>query len=103
MRSSCDSLMNKDVAIGLVPATDKYTMMGRCRHGILRSEIPEAPKPTCYILALWTCTAERYARFKNSSAIIKDYIMVEDEEGELETSSELELTIEEQHLLIEEL
>jgi hypothetical protein len=97
------SLMNKDVATGLVPVTDNYTTTGPLSTWHIKNEIPEAPKPTCYILMPWTCTPEQYASVKNGSAVVKNYIVVEDEEEEREASSGLEMTMEEQHLLIEEL
>ena len=96
------SLMSRDIATGLVSVTDNYTTVGPSSTWHIKNEIPEAPKPTCYILAPWTCTEEQYVNVKSRTAVVRDYVVVEDE-GESRANNGLEHTVEEQRPLVEEL
>ena len=93
------ALMNKDVATGIVPITDNYTTFGPSSTWHIKNRIPPQPQSTCYILSTETCTEEVYKKVKNGTAVVKDYIVVENDDGNgLRAAAQ-----DEQHPLVEEL
>lgn len=73
--------MNRDVATGFVPVTDNYTTFGPSSTWHIKNRIPPSPQPTCYILNTDTCTEEVYETVKNGTAVVKDYIVMEEGEA----------------------
>lgn len=93
------ALTNKDVATGMIPVTDSYGTIGPLSTWHIKNMIPPQPEPTCYILNPDTCTEEVYATVKNGTAVVKDYIVVEeDAENRFGNAGK-----DEQHPLVEEL
>lgn len=70
-------MFEQDISTGLIPITDDYMTIGPQSTWHIKNEIPESPKPVCYILALLaTCEFEEYWAVVNGSAVVRDYIVV---------------------------
>lgn len=73
------SLLQTDIATGLIPVWDNYSSSGPSDTWHIKNKVPERPKPVCYILQPESCPEEIYATVKNGTAVVKNYIVLEDE------------------------
>jgi hypothetical protein len=80
-------MFNKDTAKGLIPVWDNYSSVGLENIWHIKNAVPEMPEPVCYILQTNTCTEEQYEMVKNGSAVIKNYILLEEKEHAMECSA----------------
>jgi carboxypeptidase D len=74
------SLSNLDIATGKVSTVSNasYGTEGPSNTWHIKNEVPPMPQPTCYILQLAsTCTPEQIQSVNNGSALIRDYIVVD--------------------------
>jgi carboxypeptidase D len=74
------SLSNRDIATGKVStlSNSSYGTEGPSSTWQIKNEVPPMPEPTCYILQLVaTCTADQIESVNNGSALIRDYIVVD--------------------------
>lgn len=76
------AMFNMDVATGFHPVWDNYSSEGPEDTWFVKNYPPERPEPVCYILSPQTCTEEQYEMVKNGSGIIRDYILLRDEDEE---------------------
>ena len=74
------AMFNFDIATGFHPVTDDYSSQGPEDTWFIKNYPPERPEPVCYILSTETCTEEQYEMVKNGSGIVRDYILLEDED-----------------------
>ncbi|KAJ5665072.1 uncharacterized protein N7477_007520 [Penicillium maclennaniae] len=75
------ALFNRDLATGKVDTTrnTSYSTTGPNSTWNIKNEVPENPSPLCYILALEaTCTDDQIARVANGTAVIKDWIVIDE-------------------------
>ena len=73
------AMFNKDIATGQVSIVDDdtYSSEGPPSTWHIKNEVPESPKPVCYVLALSaTCTEDQKKSVLDGSAVIKDYVVV---------------------------
>lgn len=74
-------MFNRDIATGEkdIVAGDSYSTKGSPTTFHIKNEVPPMPAPTCYILALTdTCEQEQLVQLMNGSAVVKDYILVDE-------------------------
>jgi carboxypeptidase D len=75
------SLFNLDIATSKISTTDNpsYGTKGPSTTFQIKNEVPESPPPQCYILSLGsTCTNDQVESVKNGSAVIKNYIVIDE-------------------------
>lgn len=73
------AMFNKDIATGQVSIVndDTYSSEGPLSTWHIKNDVPESPKPVCYVLALSdTCTEDQKKSVLDGSAVIKDYVVV---------------------------
>lgn len=86
------SLENLDIATGQISTVENtnYGTKGPSSTWDVKNEVPPMPEPTCYILALWeTCTDEEIEAIANGTALIKDYILVKEDDSNREAAPQL--------------
>ncbi|OJD16314.1 hypothetical protein AJ78_03526 [Emergomyces pasteurianus Ep9510] len=73
-------MFNMDIATGKVnTAVEKsYSTKGSPTTFQIGNEPPPKPKPTCYVLDFYTCTADQVAAVANGSALVRDYILIDE-------------------------
>lgn len=74
------AIFGLDIATGTVN-TEKdssYSSKGDVKASQTRQEAPESPEPTCYILDLVTCTDDQFEAVVNNTALIHDYIVIDE-------------------------
>ncbi|OAX82780.1 hypothetical protein ACJ72_02868 [Emergomyces africanus] len=74
------AMFNLDIATGEVnTAIDKeYSTKGSPTSFQIRNKPPPKPKPTCYVLNYESCTDDQVDAIANGSALIRDYILVDE-------------------------
>lgn len=75
------ALSNKDISTGKVDTADNrtYSSEGPSSSWHVKNDVPESPAPTCYILALTaSCTDEQIESVTNGTAVVRDYVVVEE-------------------------
>ncbi|KAI9374944.1 Alpha/Beta hydrolase protein [Aspergillus egyptiacus] len=73
-------MLNKDIATGKVSTVQNstYSTKGPSSTFNITNTVPDSPEPTCYILSLADrCTDDQIMSVENGTAVIKDYIVVE--------------------------
>ncbi|KAL4883328.1 Alpha/Beta hydrolase protein [Aspergillus karnatakaensis] len=73
------AMFNKDIATGKISTAKNgtYSTTGPSSTFNLTNTVPDSPAPTCYILSLGAyCTEEQIASVADGTALIKDYILV---------------------------
>ncbi|KAF9890986.1 hypothetical protein FE257_005243 [Aspergillus nanangensis] len=81
------AMFNRDIATGEVDMikNQDHSTEGPSSTWDIKNNVPESPEPFCYILQLQSyCNEEQIARVVNGSALIRDYILVDKEEGSIE-------------------
>jgi carboxypeptidase D len=76
------AIFNRDLATGEVDTArnSSYSTQGPKSTWDIKNDVPESPGPLCYILALEaTCTEDQIASVANGTAMIKDWIVVDEE------------------------
>lgn len=74
------AIFGLDVATGTID-TEKhsnYSSKGDVEASRALQEAPESPKPTCYILDPSTCTNDQLGAVVNSTAVVHDYIVIDE-------------------------
>ncbi|KAK2783313.1 hypothetical protein FQN52_000322 [Onygenales sp. PD_12] len=73
-------MFDSDVATGEVDITavKDFSTKGSLDPSWTKQKPPPMPKPTCYVLDSQTCTEDQAASVKNGSALIRDYIVVDE-------------------------
>lgn len=83
------SLFNRDIATGAVDLTgtggwagvgesqEIFSTTGTRDTWWKKNEVLPAPKPSCYILQLGTCSSEDIEALRNGTAVVKDYVLVD--------------------------
>ena len=76
------AIFGLDMATGKVPISanpTNYSTEGPSNTWAIKNEVPDSPAPTCYILSLTsTCTDDQYESVLNGTALIHDYIVIDD-------------------------
>ncbi|OQD88259.1 hypothetical protein PENANT_c004G06366 [Penicillium antarcticum] len=75
------SLFNRDLATGKIntACNTSYATNGPSSTWDIKNEVPESPEPLCYILSLGaTCTDEQIKAVENGTALIKDWVVVDE-------------------------
>ncbi|PGH30766.1 carboxypeptidase D [[Emmonsia] crescens] len=74
------AMFDKDIATGKVnTAIDKeYATKGSPTTFQIGNKPPPKPKPTCYVLDFYSCTDDQVAAITNGSALIRDYILIDE-------------------------
>ncbi|KAJ5087807.1 hypothetical protein N7456_011423, partial [Penicillium angulare] len=75
------ALFNRDLATGKINTArnSSYSTSGPQSTWHIKNEILATPEPVCYILSLEsTCSEDQIASVLNNTAVIKDYIVVDD-------------------------
>lgn len=75
------AMFNRDIATGKISTSKNstYTTKGPSSTFDIKNEVPDSPEPTCYILSLSSyCTDEQAESVLNGTAVIKDYIVVDE-------------------------
>ncbi|KAI1912101.1 hypothetical protein LOZ61_003451 [Ophidiomyces ophidiicola] len=72
-------MFNKDIATGNVDLTKErgYGSSGPATTFQVKNKPPGFPKPECYILDLSTCSKDQKERVKNGTAVVKNYIVID--------------------------
>ncbi|KAL5360366.1 Alpha/Beta hydrolase protein [Aspergillus floccosus] len=76
------AMFNRDIATGKVNTAkhESYSTRGPSSTWNITNAVPDSPAPTCYVLQLTTyCTEEQVQSVVDGTAVIKDYIVVDDE------------------------
>ncbi|KAL2865623.1 putative carboxypeptidase S1 [Aspergillus lucknowensis] len=76
------AMFNQDIATGKISTAEDstYTTDGPSSTWNITNTVPDSPAPTCYILSLNSyCTDEQIESVVNGTALIKDYILVDDD------------------------
>lgn len=79
------ALFNRDIATGRINTArnSSYSTHGPASTWQIKNKVPESPEPECYILSLEeTCTSEQINSVVNNTAIIKDWIVVGEEDSQ---------------------
>ena len=74
------AIFGLDIATGTID-TEKdsnYSSKGDVEASRVLQEAPESPKPTCYILDPPTCTYDQFGAVLNSTALVHDYIVIDE-------------------------
>ncbi|KAL2003970.1 hypothetical protein VTN02DRAFT_1266 [Thermoascus thermophilus] len=80
------ALFNLDIATGQVNTADEedYTSEGPSSTWDIKNEVPDSPAPTCYVLSMTaTCTEEQIQSVLNGTAVVRDYIVVDNNTAHL--------------------
>ena len=75
------ALTNRDIATGTISTADNETYLttGASSTWQIKNEIPEPPAPTCYVRALLaSCTEDQIAAVVNGTALVRNWIVVDD-------------------------
>ncbi|KAG5950226.1 hypothetical protein E4U53_005354 [Claviceps sorghi] len=72
---------NLDIATGKMPVHDELSTVGPSSTWHVKQAPPEAPEPKCYILKPDTCTPDVWEKVKSGNVTVKDFFVVEGEEG----------------------
>ncbi|RDW78733.1 putative carboxypeptidase S1 [Aspergillus mulundensis] len=75
------AMFNRDIATGKISTAQNgtYSTTGPSSTWNVTNTVPDSPAPTCYILSLGSyCTDEQIASVANGTALIKDYIVVDE-------------------------
>ncbi|KAG6007202.1 hypothetical protein E4U21_006221 [Claviceps maximensis] len=75
------ALFNLDIATGKLPVHDELSTVGPSSTWHIRQAPPKAPEPKCYILKPDTCTPDVWEKVKSAKVNVKDFFVVEQEEG----------------------
>jgi len=73
---------HRDVATGRRPVTDGMATTGPADTWAVKNVAPAAPRPRCYILWSASCLPEVWETVLNGTAVVKDWYVVEGEDGE---------------------
>lgn len=74
------AIFGLDIATGTIN-TEKdveYSSKGDVKASRTLQKAPESPEPTCYILSLTTCTDDQFYAVLNNTALIHDYIVIDE-------------------------
>lgn len=74
------ALTNRDIATGTISTTDNetYSSTGTSSTWQFKNTVPDSPAPTCYVRALLsTCTDDQVAAVVNGTALIHDWIVID--------------------------
>lgn len=74
------SLFNKDIATGKTDVRDDLKTEGPSSTWHVKHAAPPKPKPECYILTPESCTPDDWAKVVDGTAIVKDFLVVDDSE-----------------------
>ena len=68
-----------DIATGIVSTDSKtdYSTQGPSSSWGVKNEVPVSLQPQCYTLNLATCTTEEYESLVNGTAVVRDWIVVD--------------------------
>jgi hypothetical protein len=75
------ALFNMDIATGSVSTAQDagYSTQGSPTTFQVKNAVPDSPAPTCYVLAFQsTCTSDQQAAVLNGSALVHDYIVIDE-------------------------
>ncbi|KAL4788087.1 Alpha/Beta hydrolase protein [Aspergillus varians] len=75
------AMFNRDLATGKISTVKNstYTTKGPSSTFNVTNTVPDSPEPTCYILSLLAyCTDDQIESVVNGTALIKDYIVVDE-------------------------
>ncbi|KAL4909403.1 hypothetical protein BDW74DRAFT_80709 [Aspergillus multicolor] len=75
------AMFNRDIATGKISTARNgtYSTTGPSSTWNVTNTVPDSPAPTCYILSLGSyCTDEQIVSVANGTALIKDYIVVDE-------------------------
>ncbi|PGH15790.1 hypothetical protein AJ79_02170 [Helicocarpus griseus UAMH5409] len=74
------AMFNRDIATGKVnTAVNKdYSTEGPTSVFHIKNEPPPKPKPTCYVIDFFTCTVDQMEAIHNGSALIRDWILIDE-------------------------
>lgn len=74
------ALFNRDIATGGVDTAvnPDYSSEGPSDTLDIRNEVPEPPKPTCYVLNLESCTQDQIYEIGNGTAEIRNFIFIDE-------------------------
>lgn len=84
------ALTNRDIATGTISTTDNetYSTTGASSFWEIKNEIPEPPDPLCYVRALLTsCTEDQIAAVINGTALVQDWILIDDSTATLSNNT----------------
>ncbi|KAK2595151.1 hypothetical protein QQS21_007111 [Conoideocrella luteorostrata] len=76
------ALFNRDIPTGKLPVHDELSTIGPSDTWHVKQAPPKAPASKCYVLMPSTCTEEVWERVVAGKATIKDYFVVDEEEGD---------------------
>ena len=74
------AIFGLDIATGTIN-TEKdsnYSSEGDVKASRTLQEAPESPEPTCYVLDLFSCTDDQFEAVLNNTALIHDYIVIDE-------------------------
>ena len=74
------AIFGLDIATGTI-STEKdsnYSSEGDVKASQTLQEAPKSPEPTCYILNPSTCTADQLSAVRNNTALIHNYIVIDE-------------------------
>lgn len=74
------ALNNRDIATGTISTTDNqnYSSTGTSSTWQYQNDVPDSPAPTCYVRALLaTCTDDQIMAVVNGTALVRDWIVVD--------------------------
>lgn len=80
------SLFNLDIATGKISTAENasYISEGPSSTWDIKNDVPDSPAPTCYVLSLAsTCTDDQIRSVINGTAVVKDYIVVDNNTAHL--------------------
>lgn len=75
------ALFNTDIATGAVDTVQNkdYSSRGSPTTFQVKNTVPDSPAPTCYVLSFQnTCTADTQAAVLNGTALVHDYIVIDE-------------------------
>ncbi|KZF22817.1 putative carboxypeptidase S1 [Xylona heveae TC161] len=72
------AMFNKDIASGNLSSLGNYSTHGPSSTWQIKNEVPPSPDPICYTLALeYTCTEDQIASVLNGTALIHDWVLID--------------------------
>lgn len=82
---------NLDIATGKLPVHDELSTVGPSTTWHVKQAPLKAPRPKCYVLVPDTCTPDVWKKVKSGKVIVKNFFVVEEEEGEEDREGDDEL------------
>lgn len=71
------AIFGTDIATGKLSLTDDYSTTGLADNFAIENAVPKPYPQQCYILNPTTCTTDQISALKNASALVHDYIIID--------------------------